>query len=95
VTKNKAPAPGRLEQRCIEWTGAGGDYYLAVVVERDKVIAEHWGARDEVLRWMDTQWPHVPRKFAPMVYSPVRRVRSPNGPRLVKNSTAGAAPRAI
>ena len=71
----KDPTPRGLGQKCIEWTGAGGNYFLAVVVERGKVIAEHWGTRDDVLAWMDAQWPRVPRKFAPMVYSPVRRPR--------------------
>jgi hypothetical protein len=58
----------------IEWTGAGGDYFLAVVVDQDdEVIAEHWGTQKEVLAWMETQWPQIPKKFMPMVYSPARR----------------------
>ena len=75
----KDPTPRGAGQKCIEWTGAGGNYFLAVVVERGKVIAEQWGTRDEVLRWMDTEWPRVHRKFVPMVYSPVRRVRGGKG----------------
>jgi hypothetical protein len=74
--KRNSTHPG-MEQKCIEWTGAGGNYFLAVVVERARVIAEHWGTRDDVLAWMETEWPRVPRKFAPMVYSPVRRNRRP------------------
>lgn len=53
----------------IEWTGAGGDYFLAVVVDQgDEVIAERWGTRKEVLTWMETRWPQLPTKFVPMVY---------------------------
>jgi hypothetical protein len=75
VNGNQAAAPGRERRgKRIEWTGAGGDYFLAVVVEQeDAVLAEYWGTRKEVLAWMETHWPHLPTKFVPMVYSPARR----------------------
>ena len=77
MDRNKAVVPGKERGRRIEWTGAGGDYFLAVVVEaEDEVIAEHWGNRKEVLAWMDTRWPQVPTKFVPMVYNPARQRRS-------------------
>ena len=51
----------------IEWTGAGGDYFLAVVVDQDEeVMAERWGTRQEVLAWMETHWPQLPKKYVPM-----------------------------
>src|ERR1700686_2577595 len=67
-----------LVQKCaekrIEWTGAGGDYFLAVVVDRgDEVVAEFWGTRDAVIAWMKTDWPHLSAKYVPMVYGPTRR----------------------
>ena len=71
-----ASAPGKDWGKRIEWTWAGGDYFLAVVVEEeDRVIAEYWGTRKEVLAWMETHWPQIPTKFVPMVYSPDRRHR--------------------
>jgi hypothetical protein len=75
VRKEDKSAPKNGGGICIEWTGAGGDYYLAVVIAANAVIAERWGTRKDVLEWMDTKWPGVPRKFAPMVYSPVSRRR--------------------
>ena len=70
-----------LGSKRIEWTGAGGDYFLAVVVEGDEVIAEYWGTRKDVVAWMEKHWPQLPEKFVPMVYSPRRRHvgRSPLG----------------
>ena len=73
--KASASSPGKDWGKRIEWTGAGGDYFLAVVVEEDTVIAEYWGIRKEVLAWMETHWPQIPTKFVPMVYSPDRRHR--------------------
>jgi hypothetical protein len=80
VDSNKAAAPAReYRENRIEWTGAGGDYFLAVVVDKnDAVIAEHWGTRKDVLAWMETRWPQIPTKFVPMVYSPARRRESPS-----------------
>ena len=68
MDRNKAAAS---ERECrgerIEWTGAGGDYFLAVVVDQDdEVFAERWGTRKEVLAWMETQWPELPQKYVPM-----------------------------
>jgi len=75
VNSNNAAAPGRERRgKRIEWTGAGGDYFLAVIVDdRDEVVAERWGTRQEILAWMETHWPQLPTKFVPMVYTPVRR----------------------
>ena len=76
MNDEKNPTPIGPGETCIEWTGAGGNYFLAVVVERGKVIAEQWGTREEVLAWMDAQWPRVSKKFVPMVYSSVRGTRN-------------------
>jgi len=66
----------RAEKR-IEWTGAGGDYFLAVVVDReDEIVAEFWGTRRDLVAWIETQWPRIPTKYVPMVYGPTRS--SPN-----------------
>lgn len=63
-----APGPGKR----IEWTGAGGDYFLGIVVDKaDKVIAEFWGTRKEILAWMETSWPHLRANYVPMVYSSI------------------------
>lgn len=62
----------RAEKR-IEWTGAGGDYFLAVVVDReDEIVTEFWGTRQDVIAWMETHWPQLPAKYVPMVYGPAR-----------------------
>jgi hypothetical protein len=68
VDSDKAAASEReCQGERIEWTGAGGDYFLAVVVDQDdEVIAERWGTRKEVLAWMETQWPELPKKYVPM-----------------------------
>ena len=61
------------DEKRIEWTGAGGDYFLAVVVDReDEIVAEFWGARRDVVSWMETNWPRIPTKYVPMVYGPAR-----------------------
>jgi hypothetical protein len=75
VNSNNAAAPGRkCRGKRVEWTGAGGDYFLAVIVDdRDQVVAERWGTRQEVLGSMKTDWPQLPTKFVPMVYTPARR----------------------
>jgi len=71
--KTSAPIRERAEKR-IEWTGAGGDYFLAVVVDReDKVVTEFWGTREAVVAWMETHWPQLRAKYVPMVYRPARR----------------------
>jgi hypothetical protein len=71
--KSSAPIRERAEKR-IEWTGAGGDYFLAVVVDReDEIVSEFWGTRHDVVAWMETNWPQLPRKYVPMVYGPARR----------------------
>jgi hypothetical protein len=58
----------------IEWTGAGGDYYLAVVVDECKeVITEFWGTRHQLREWMNTSWPELPGRFVPMALSSTRR----------------------
>jgi len=59
VDSNNAAAPAREGRgKRFEWTGAGGDYFLAVIVDdRDEVVAERWGTRQEVLGWMETDWP--------------------------------------
>jgi hypothetical protein len=84
VDRMKATASGReCRGNRIEWTGAGGDYFLAVVVDQDdEVIAEHWATRKEVLAWMETRWLQIPSKFVPMAYGPARRhlKRSNEGP---------------
>jgi len=69
----------RREGKRIEWTGAGGDYFLGIVVDQeDEVIAEFWGTRQEILSWLKTSWPQLPAKYVPMVYTPGRRV-APGG----------------
>ena len=75
VDGNEAAAPGReCKGKRIEWTGAGGDYFLAVIVDhRDEVIAERWGTRKEIVRWIETQWPQLPKKFVPMALGASRR----------------------
>jgi hypothetical protein len=70
VVRNKAAAAEReYRGERIEWTGAGGDYSLAVVIDQDdEVIAERWATRQEVLEWMKKEWSHLPVKYVPMVY---------------------------
>jgi hypothetical protein len=71
--RTSAPVRECAEKR-IEWTGAGGDYFLAVVVDReDKVVTEFWGTREAVVAWMETHWPQLRAKYVPMVYRPARR----------------------
>jgi len=56
----------------IEWTGAGGDYFLGVVVsEQGEIAGEFWGTQGEVLAWIDAQ--QIPAKYVPMALSPTRR----------------------
>ena len=79
-------------EKRIEWTGAGGDYFLAVVVDRqDEIVGEFWGTRRDVVAWMETHWPRIPKKYVPMVYGPPRS--SPNSsdqlPLLSKTHRAG------
>jgi hypothetical protein len=70
VDRNTATASERVcGGNRIEWTGAGGDYFLAVVVDQDdEVIAERWATQKEVLVWMKKEWPHLRVKYVPMVY---------------------------
>ena len=73
-----ACAPERGKR--IEWTGAGGDSFLGIVVDSaDQVIAEFWGTRKEILAWMKNDWPHLDANFVPMVYSSM--VKRPRGRR--------------
>jgi hypothetical protein len=56
----------------IEWTGAGGDYFLGVAVsEHDEILAECWGTEGEVLAWIEKQG--LPAKYVPMALSSPRR----------------------
>lgn len=90
ASKASASAPGKDWGKRIEWTGAGGDYFLAVVVEEeDKVIAEYWGTRKDVLAWMEKHWPQIPTKFVPMVYSPDRRHRKSCNEGLMRSKKHG------
>src|SRR5713226_3281238 len=70
-----AAAPGReCRGKRIEWTGAGGDYFLAVIVDdRDEVVAERWGTRKEIVSWIETRWPQLPKKFVPMALGATQR----------------------
>lgn len=76
--------------RRIEWTGAGGDYFLAIVVDQDEVIAERWGTRGEILAWMEASWPQLPQKYVPMVYAPRQR-RAPKSPPPLQSKSHHAA----
>jgi hypothetical protein len=90
--KASAPVQKGAEKR-IEWTGAGGDYFLAVVVDRgDEIVSEFWGTRRDVVAWMETHWPQLPTKYVPMVYGPDRRSpKSRDQPPLrSRNHRAGA-----
>ena len=71
----KAAAPGReCSGKRIEWTGAGADHFLAVVVDdSDEVIAERWGTRNEIVTWIETQRPQLPAEFVSMVLSVSQR----------------------
>ena len=75
VKSSKASNPGKdCGGNRIEWTGAGGDYFLAVIVDhRDEVIAERWGTRKEIVSWIETQWPELPKKFVPMALGATQR----------------------
>jgi hypothetical protein len=94
VKYKKASAPDRAgAEKRIEWTGAGGDYFLAVVVDReDEIVSEFWGTREDVVAWMGTHWPQLPRKYVPMVYGPTRRSPKSSGqpPLRSKKHRAGA-----
>jgi len=58
----------------IEWTGAGGDYYLAIVVdERSEVIEEYWGTQEEVRRWIAARSPQMPATYVPMALGAARK----------------------
>jgi hypothetical protein len=86
-----SPSSQGREAKRIEWTGAGGDYFLGIAVDqKDEVIAEFWGTRKEILSWMETSWPQLPKKYVPMVYTPGHRI-APNGqppPRKKKHQVA-------
>jgi hypothetical protein len=66
----------------VEWTGAGGDYFLGIVVdEKDLVIAEFWGTQKELRSWVKTNWADLPATWVPMAYTPGEgRVTPPTGP---------------
>jgi len=58
----------------IEWTGAGGDYYLAVVVDdRNEVVEDFWGTRKQVLNWIEAQSPRLLATYVPMALSATRK----------------------
>ena len=58
----------------IEWTGAGGDYYLAVVVDdRNEVVEDFWGTRQQVLSWIEAQSPSLPATYVPMALGATRK----------------------
>ena len=58
----------------IEWTGAGGDYYLAVVVdERNEIVGEFWGTRKQVLGWIERQTPRLNSTYVPMALGATRK----------------------
>jgi hypothetical protein len=80
----------------IEWTGAGGDYFLAVIVDdRDEIISERWGTRNEIVKWIETQWPQLPAKFVPMALSASRRqVERRTTPRVARRKALGYKKRA-
>jgi hypothetical protein len=81
--------------RRIEWTGAGGDYFLAVIVDdRDEIVAERWGTRNEIVGWIETQWPELPTKFVPMALSASRRqVECRKTPRVARRKVASGRER--
>ena len=91
MNSNSAAAPGTdCRGRRIEWTGAGGDYFLAVIVDdRDEVIAERWGTRNEIVKWIEAQSPQLPAKFVPMALSASRRqVERRTTPRVARRKVA-------
>jgi hypothetical protein len=68
--------PPTRSGRRIEWTGAGGGQYLAIVVnEACDVIAECWGNRKQVRAWMKKCWPELPVNFVPMAQNTARAGR--------------------
>jgi hypothetical protein len=59
--------------RRIEWTGAGGDYYLAIVVdEHSEVAEEFWGAKEDVRAWIAAR-PQMNATFVPMALGATRK----------------------
>ena len=61
-----APAPNDSGKR-IEWTGTGGQHFLAVVVgPGDEVVDECWGNRSEIEAWIRERWPSLPAQYVPM-----------------------------
>ena len=66
--------PESVTPRHIEWTGAGGDSYLAVVVdEQGDVAEEFWGNRNEVRAWISARSPGLDAQFVPMALSATRK----------------------
>jgi len=68
--------------RRVEWTGAGGDYFLGIVVDQnEQVVSEFWGTQREMRQWLKKNWPDLPSIFVPMAYTPGQgRVTPPTGP---------------
>lgn len=66
----------------VEWTGAGGDHFLGIVIdESDTVIAEFWGPHGELRDWLKKSWSDLPTAWVPMVYTPGQGdVKPPTGP---------------
>jgi hypothetical protein len=57
-----------MEEKRIEWTGAGKGHFLGIVVDQaNEVISEFWGTRKEILAWMEASWPHLRANYVPMV----------------------------
>lgn len=74
--------------RRIEWTGAGGDFYLAIVVDHHNEVAEEfWGTREQVRAWIAAR-PQMHATFAPMALGATRkrtRRKAPiSPPRLIR-----------
>ena len=69
MKKTNTSEPESKKSR-IEWTGAGGDYFLGIVVDaNDQVLDEFWGTRHDLLAWMKERWPRLRRNYVPMVYA--------------------------
>ena len=67
-------AVGSAPVRRIEWTGAGGEYYLAVVVdEHGDVAEEFWGTDDAVQVWIASRTPQMHSTFVPMALGATRK----------------------
>ena len=85
----QAPAVvGDCSAKRIEWTDAGGNSFLAVVVDGDEVLGECWGTRKEIAGWMKTKWPQLPTKYVLMVLGATRQHVERRPTALTKQRTA-------